>query len=92
LRLNPLAVTTDVSLSAEELPLEDRHGGNDQTLFTVRLRTRATTWRNATALSWSSAGQAPKTIAARTEGDRWQFVVGDRTLTLDWSAGKAAAE
>ena len=90
LRLNPLAVTTDVSLSAEELPLEDRHGGNDQTLFTVRLRTRATTWRNATALSWSSAGQAPKTIAARTEGDRWQFVIGERKLTLDWSTGEAA--
>jgi hypothetical protein len=89
LRLEPLAQAEDVRISAEELAVEGRHGGGDPTMFTVRQRRHAAVWRNVVALSWSSAGQTPAIVTVRAKGDRWQFQLGDRTLTFAWATGQA---
>jgi hypothetical protein len=89
LRLEPLVKSPDVSVSAEELDLEGRHGEENQKMFTIRLSQQAASWRNAVALSWSSAGRTPRTVQARTEGEVWRFAVDGRVVSLDWTSGMA---
>ena len=60
LRLEPLLTSDGVKLSAEDLAIEGRDGGRNQTMFTVRLSNQGGAWRNAVALSWSSSGPPPQ--------------------------------
>ncbi|MCB1127146.1 MAG: heparinase II/III family protein, partial [Verrucomicrobiae bacterium] len=92
LRLEPLMGATGREISAGNLGIEDRDGGKEETMFTVRVEHRGIAWRNAVALTWCPADQLPKVITARTGQDRWQFVVGDRTLTFDWSGREATIQ
>ncbi|MBI2301179.1 MAG: DUF4962 domain-containing protein [Armatimonadetes bacterium] len=55
----------------------------------VRVATRRAAWRNAVALSWAAVGQAPPTVSLEMEGERWRFVAGGRSVTLDWTTGGA---
>ena len=87
LRVEPLS-TEGVQASAESLPLPGRHGGKESKLFTIRLNTERTNWRNAVALSWSPVGKEPSTLSLHTQERQWTFVVGDRKLVLDWQTGK----
>lgn len=87
LRLEPLVTAADVTVSAGDLAIEGRHGEGDQQMTTIRLSRNAATWRNAVALSWSAAGQAPQRVKAEAAGNRWTFPVNRRAATLDWAAG-----
>jgi hypothetical protein len=77
-----------VTLSAEDVAGEGRHGG-EFSMFTVRLATRRAAWRNAVALSWSPGADEPPAVSLRTEADTWSFQVGDRSVDLDWRTGEA---
>ncbi|MFQ6132384.1 MAG: DUF4962 domain-containing protein [Armatimonadota bacterium] len=88
LRLEPLT-TEGVDASAEDVAAEGRHGERDETMFTVRLSTTASRWRNAVAVSWAGAGEEPPTAALRTDADTWTFAVEDRVVALDWETGEA---
>jgi hypothetical protein len=64
LRLEPLLTSDGARLSAEDLALEGRDGGRNQTMFTVRLSNQSGAWRNAVALSWSNSGHPPRTVGS----------------------------
>jgi len=89
LRLEPLVVSSDMNVSAEDVAIQGRDGEKNQMMFTLRLHKEAAVWRNAVALSWSRSGQPPKTVLASTEGDVWRFSVDGRVATLDWISGAA---
>ena len=88
LRIEPLTAE-GVSVSAEDVAAQDRSGGED-TMFAVRLRAKRTQWRNAVALSWSSAEGRPAGVTLSADGDIWTFRTGDRTVALNWTTGEAA--
>jgi hypothetical protein len=88
LRLEPLT-TEGVETTAEVMPLPGRHGGKGAGLFTVRLTTERSAWRNAVALSWAAAGAEPAPVTLKQDQDRWTFTVRDRKLVLNWETGKA---
>jgi hypothetical protein len=85
LRLEPLGESSEVDVSAQDMPIEGRRGEQNQSMFTIRLSKQAAVWRNVVALSWARLGQTPKTVQASTEGDVWRFSAGGRAVTLDWS-------
>lgn len=89
LRLEPLTASPDVSISAEDLPVQGREGGRDQTMFTVRLSKQAAVWRNAVALTWAKSDPPIKSVRVNTQGDVWQFSVDGQVLTLNWTNGLA---
>ena len=89
LRLEPL--TTDgVAVAAEDVPGEDRRGSG-WSMFTVRLTTKRSEWRNAVALSWAPASAAPVRVTMQREGEQWRFSAGERTVALNWARGEATA-
>ena len=88
LRLEPLT-SEDVSISAEDVATEGRHGEENQSMFTVRLNTKRAQWRNAVALSWSKASDEPPRVTLRVDGNTWTFAVGDRVAALNWTTGEA---
>ena len=91
LRIEPL--TTDgVTLGAEDVAGEDRHGGKPFSMFTVRLATKRAAWRNAVALSWGKAGEAPARVRLQAAGDEWRFAVGDRAVVLNQRTGETRRE
>ena len=77
-----------LQIEAQPLPLPGRHGGAGTELFTIRLSTQRTEWRNAVALSWSPAGRQPARVALHSAPQRWDFRSGDRTLSWDWNTGQ----
>lgn len=83
LRVEPLT-PEGLAVSAESLPLPGRHGRGGASIFTIRLSTERAQWRNAVAFSWSSRPDAPHRVALRTEGGRWIFTAGERTVSFDW--------
>ena len=85
LRLEPLGESSEVDVSAQDMPIEGRRGEQNQSMFTIRLSKQAAVWRNVVALSWEKLGQSPKTVQASTEGDVWRFSAGGRAVTLDWT-------
>ena len=85
LRLDPLT-TDQVDLSAEDVAAADRHGSDTDRMFTIRLRKSGQQWRNAVALTWNGASQSPKKVAVKTNGNVWQFSIGERTVMMDWSS------
>lgn len=87
LRLEPLAAE-GVQIAAGPMPLPGQEGHGKSSVFTIRLSTRRSAWRNAVALSWSAAGKEPVRVTLRAAGDKWTFAVKDRPLTLDWTTGK----
>ena len=87
LRLEPLAAE-GVQIAAGPMPLPGQEGHEKSSIFTIRLSTRRSAWRNAVALSWSAAGKEPVRVTLRAAGDKWTFAVKDRPLTLDWTTGK----
>ncbi|MFA6546435.1 MAG: heparinase II/III family protein, partial [Limisphaerales bacterium] len=87
LRIDPL--TPDhVALSAEDVAAADRHGGQTDKMFTVRMSANTKAWRNVVALSWAAAGRQPKKVSIESKGDAWQLSAGGRSVKLDWSAEK----
>ena len=78
----------DATLSAEDVGGEDR-GDKDFTMFTVRLRKRASSWRNATVLSWSAKGEAPPTVTSTQTGANWAFATETTTLVFSWETEQA---
>jgi hypothetical protein len=85
LRIEPL--TTDgVTVRAEDLAGEDRHGGKPFSMFTIRLSVKRAAWRNAVALSWGKAGEEAGKVSLRAVADRWTFTAGDHQARVDWSA------
>jgi len=78
-----------VTVAAENLPAAGREGENDSSLFTLRLSTDRSHWRNAVALSWARADAKPVSVTLKAEGDTWRFTAGARTASLDWKTGKA---
>jgi hypothetical protein len=87
LRLEPLAIE-GLQIAGEPEPLPGRHDQAKTSMFTIRLSTRRSAWRNAVAMSWSAAGKEPTKVTLRTEARRWTFVVGERKLVLDWDVGR----
>ena len=90
LRLEPLTAG-GAAFTAEDVAAADRHGGKTDAMFTVSLRKKAPSWRNAVALSWSPAGSAPAKVTLKTAGDLWQFTAAGRTVTLDWTQAAESA-
>lgn len=80
-----------VELEARELPLENRDDETSE-LFTLRLMTHRSHWRNATALSWAPAGQNANVTTLRQEGDIWRFHVAQTEVIFDWQSGKVLIE
>jgi hypothetical protein len=89
LRIEPLT-TEGVEVLAGDTPARARGetGGTD-TMFAIRLLRKDSAWRNAVALSWSPGTGEPVRVTLRREGNRWTFVAGERSATLDWSTGEA---
>ncbi len=85
-----LLTTDGVRATAERLPLPGRQGRSGGELFTIRLSTRRTEWRNAVALSWSPTDSKPTRITARSDSHGWTFQIGDRTLAWDANTGAYA--
>jgi len=88
LRLEPLT-GEDVSIAAEDVAAEGRHGERDVSMFTVRLNTKRAQWRDAVALSWAMANDEPAKVTLQADSDIWTFTVGDRIVTLNWTTGEA---
>lgn len=88
LRLEPLTADS-VEIEADLLPMEGRHGEEDLTMFTVRLRRTADHWRNVVAFSWSLPSRPAKQIQIRTHGDLTTLHSGGRTVALDWTSSTA---
>lgn len=89
LRIEPL--TRDgVDVTAEEMTGQDRNGGSSLHLFTIRLRTTRSRWRNAVALTWSKAGKTPPSVVLKPAGNTWIFRTGSNRLVFNWLTGKAS--
>lgn len=86
LRLEPLLLAPDVTVSAEDLAIESRDGDRNQTMFTIRLRKQAALWRSAVALSWARSDRAPVKVQTTADGDIWNFTAGSRSAKLNWTA------
>ena len=88
LRIEPL--TTDgVIVLADTLTRINREF-SIQDMTTVRLTTRGSSWRTATALSWCPAGSEPPVVKSSRSGDAWTFMAKGKTVTFDFGTGKAA--
>ncbi|MBN1293566.1 MAG: DUF4962 domain-containing protein [Candidatus Latescibacteria bacterium] len=89
LRLDPLT-KEDIEVNAEKLvTLPKEKDGKEELMYTVRLRTQKKNWRNATALSWSSADKQPERVLLEEDGTNWIFNTGSRMVTFDWETGNA---
>ncbi|MHB8898037.1 MAG: DUF4962 domain-containing protein [Thermoguttaceae bacterium] len=84
LRLESLTLE-GVQAAASEVPIVDRHGGKDASMFAVRLARDGDSWRNAVALSWSAAADRPAAVNLSAERDRWTFRSGSRQVVFDWA-------
>jgi hypothetical protein len=82
LRIEPLT-PQNVDITLETHPLVTRDY-TVRTMLAVRLSTKRSLWRNATAFSWSSKPLEPVKVALKKEGDLWRFSAGSRTVVLNW--------
>jgi len=88
LRIEPL--TRDkIAIVAENVPAAGREGEKNTTLFTLRLTTERSEWRNAVALSWGKIGATTARVGLEAQGNVWRFKTGNRTAMLDWETGEA---
>jgi len=87
-----LLTRDDVSISAEKVAGEGRHGGESFSMFTVRVRAKRAQWRNAVALSWAvREGDVVKMplVSLEADGDVWKFSAPGRVVIFDWASGEA---
>ena len=52
------------------------------------MNTRSSRWRNAVALSWTTAGR-PVDVNLKEIQNIWTFSAGHRTVEFDWATGTA---
>ncbi|MBT4484371.1 MAG: DUF4962 domain-containing protein, partial [Candidatus Latescibacteria bacterium] len=90
LRIEPLTLE-GVNLSTRNNVVKDLRGDrdNEDIMFTVRLISNRSRWRNAIALSWAKANEEPARIKLNRDGDTWIFTAGNRSVALDWTTGKS---
>ena len=87
MRIDPLT-DAGVSISAEDVPGEGRHGETDWSMFTIRMINRTSRWRNAVALSWTTEGSLVK-VALQEAQNTWTFSVDSRIVEFDLVTGEA---
>ncbi len=87
MRIEPLT-DASISISAEDVPGEGRDGEADWGMFTIRMNTRSSHWRNAVALSWATEDR-PVNITLQKAQNIWTFTADRRTVEFDWLAGTA---
>jgi len=87
MRIEPLT-DASISISAEDISGEGRDGEADWGMFTIRMNTRSSHWRNAVALSWATEG-SPVNITLQKAQNIWTFTADRRTVEFDWLAGTA---
>ena len=90
LRVEPLTLD-GVNLSTRNNVVRDLRGDRDNVdiMYTVRLLSNRSQWRNAIAFSWAKGKEEPARIMLDPDGDTWIFTAGNRTVVLDWTTGKA---
>ena len=91
LQLTPLT-TEDVEVAAGDVSIEDRHGGKDASMFTIRLRRNGSEWRNAVALTWAEIDQQPPEVSLDARDTQWIFQCGPQAVSFDWTTKRALAE
>jgi hypothetical protein len=65
--------------------LEDPRG-----YYAIQIKTQRASWRNATAISWSPAGQQPAHVTLEKKDDgRWIFHTSHGAITLNWDGSEA---
>ena len=60
--------------------------------FCVTLEKKASTWRNATAFTWSDGTNNPDSVSLQQKGDVWAFTLGGKTYDYDWNADSLVKE
>ncbi|HEY3319549.1 MAG TPA: DUF4962 domain-containing protein [Planctomycetota bacterium] len=88
LRVEPLTAN-GLKVEVGEDAIKGEHGSSTGKLTSLRLRCERGEWRNATACTWSVAGQQPARIGLKADGERWTFSIGPRTLLFDGATGEA---
>lgn len=88
LRVEPLTVE-GVKIRNQEMAGQDRHGGSSLHLFTIRLQTDQSHWRNAVALSWTKAGEPPPKVRMKATSGVWTFRTGRERIDFDWDSSAA---
>ncbi len=58
-------------------------------MYTIRLTTSGSVWRNAVALSWSELDTVPVRVRLDRAGETWTFLTGGRSVEFDWRTGEA---
>jgi len=92
LRLEPLT-REGVSVRDEKLDtLPKEEDGKVIPMYTIRLNTRRSRWRNAVALSWSAKDAVPVRVRLTEDGDTWTFNARGRAVVFDWRTGDATFE
>ncbi len=78
------------STSAEMIAGEDRGGGDEFEMLTIRLRHRVgnanAPWRSITAISWAPKGETPPEVTHRLVPGRSTVTVGDHEVSFTWIA------
>jgi hypothetical protein len=87
LRIDPLT-DANVNINAEDIPGEGRHGEADWSMFTIRMNTRSSHWRNAVALSWATE-DGPVDVNLKETQNIWTLSAGNRTVEFNWANGTA---
>ncbi|MFC1712378.1 DUF4962 domain-containing protein [Candidatus Poribacteria bacterium] len=87
MRVDPLT-GANVNISAEDIAGEGRHGEADWSMFTIRMNTQSSHWRNAVALSWTTK-DSPVDVNLKETQNIWTFSAGHRTVEFDWATGTA---
>ena len=88
LRLEPLTPAGLLQGVAEDA-IVGEHSGKTAKLSSLRLGCTRNEWRNATAFTWSAAGQEPVPVSVREDGPLWTFSIGPRTVAFDRATGAA---
>jgi hypothetical protein len=61
----------------------------NNSMFTLRIRSKRKEWRNAVGISWSKVDEMPKKITLKQDGTIWRFDTGLGCLSFDWETGTA---
>lgn len=78
-----------VTVTAGDLPMKGRSGGEDKPLPGLALHQQGAAWRNAVALSWGPATATPVAVTLEQTPTRWTFRAGDRAVQWDWATSQA---
>ena len=89
LRVEPLT-RTDVEATAEHLQAGQAIDPGNPTMFTIRLRTERSQWRNAVALSWAPTASSAKKVVMNVAQDQWHFRCPQGNVRFSWDTGTAS--